>query len=196
MFRRIDGRLLLDMDGVIVDFAYEALRVLGQEGLYERPEHLGKCKFINHLMGESDETFWKKLKGDTKFWTNIPPTPEFDYVMKFIEQTFTVERTCICTSPALWNYKDSVEGKLLWLDKYAPEYKPKIMFTRNKEYAASDDALLVDDVRRNIKSFQENKGHGIMVPRPWNHLYKLYYEKIQNNPSYIYDYLMREFENL
>lgn len=129
----------LDLDGVLVD-------------LVAACEPLLNKKIDTYFF--TDEAFFEKL--DEDFWANLPPTKEFDNVLKLLDNI------TICTyavTPA------ALFGKEAWCKKYLGNLP--VVYTKHKEKLAHPTALLIDDYDAHYENFSEH-GHAILFPRPWN----------------------------
>lgn len=158
-------KCLLDLDGVLVDFCgpahtYHNLPYSTGDD-YPYPKGLWN---IDTLMPITQEEFWKPL--GREFWANLPWMPDGKRILSLLEWVFSRENICICSCPA----KDplTATGKLDWIKKNMPEYSRQYMLCPQKRFAASNNAILVDDRDKNIEEFEENGGHGVLVPRLWN----------------------------
>lgn len=156
------AKALLDMDGVVVDFVRGVLK------FHDRPDiSYGDITWNLETLVRPDLTpseFWETLGYD--FWVNLPFTPKGDLLTKYVLQMFGPENVCICTSPC--RTKGSIEGKIDWLRQHIPELSRRFMVTPVKEFAASQDRILIDDNDENCRKFREAGGLTILVNQPWN----------------------------
>jgi hypothetical protein len=188
--RKMIKKVLLDMDGVVADFSKLALELLGHEDLYDKPDEFDyEAQMIHHMLGISNTEFWKRIKGDKNFWVNIPPTPEFSFIISALDNTVGLKNVCICTTPSMWKKGECVEGKITWIERWIPSLRPRIIFTSTKEFAASPTTVLIDDLDSNIKKFRRAGGKGILVPRPWNSKGELFYNVFRPSPNLIFEYI-------
>ena len=69
---------------------------------------------------------------------------------------------------------ESLAGKLDWIHCFMPPWMHRqYAITPRKYLFARSDALLIDDLERNTQRFEQEGGHSILVPRPWNQLWGL-----------------------
>jgi len=191
---------MIDMDGVLVDFARPALAAHGValNDLSEYPFEDGwdiarACNTLRKSLGLepiTEHQFWAKLDNEF-FWANLPPC---NGMYKFLDEIKTIyPRTelCICSSAA---QPGACMGKNQWLRKFLPDYPailtlfPLDKVTRKpggsspKYRTAGPATMLIDDSSKMCKTFVDAGGSCILVPRPWNQF---------NWPKSPYDYVLR-----
>lgn len=162
-------KILLDMDGVIVDFVGAALRIHGAEDLYTRPSSLG-CFDIEKLLGISTSAFWAGVDRDSGFWGSLQKTPEADAIVAAAVETVGWENIGVLTAPALAD--SCLIGKRSWLRVHYPRLVDRVTFARDKGWYASPNHLLIDDKNENVDGFRASGGIAILLPRPWNRNHK------------------------
>ena len=162
-------KCFLDMDGVLVDFmkgAHEFHRLPYSMKAY--PYEFGVWDNCPPSTSElSTQEFWDSL--DEEFWANLDWMPDGNAILQYTESFFGVKNICLLTSPT--RCPRSVSGKLLWIQKNLPRYKRQFLIGPPKHFCAHNNAVLIDDSDRNINSFVEHGGTGVLVPRPWNSEY-------------------------
>lgn len=154
--------ILLDMDGVLVDFmggacaAWEKPNpyVYGQRGSYD----------ICGELGIHPNIFWSKLT--FTFWANLKPLPWAKELVITLENAFGRDNICILTSPC--GTFGCADGKISWLTKHFPEYRRRVLVGPPKHFCASPGSLLIDDYEKNIESFREHGGSAFLFAAPWN----------------------------
>jgi len=167
-------KCLLDMDGVLVDFVGGALDLLGLDPkIYDKPESLGNWDIVA-LSGMEPANFWEKMGYD--FWLNLPWTKDGQEILNFALAQFGFENICLLTSPC--TTEGCMEGKLAWIKKHIPEFGRRYLIGPSKEFCVNPDHYLFDDRDENIEKFVEHGGKGVLVPRPWNKLYRLRHDPI------------------
>lgn len=159
--------VFLDMDGVIADFVGSTCKAHGLESPYGNTNCLGIFE-MEQCWGMSEEDFWKPL-GTFEFWADMPKTPEADEIVDFLLCKFGKENICILTNPSF--YDGCISAKKQWVKKNYPMLAGQMLFGSQKQFLAGSGRFLVDDRDKNIQSFNKFGGHGITVPRPWNHRY-------------------------
>lgn len=150
--------ILLDMDGVLVDF------IGGAYGLHQRPMPDAVPWRIWEEMGLTEEEFWAPMGHD--FWANLPWTPEGQLLVRQLELMVGAENICLLTSPCLT--PGCAEGKLAWIGRHLPQYRRQYLLGPAKGFAAGPGKVLVDDHEKNVADFRSMGGGAVLVPRPWN----------------------------
>lgn len=158
--------VVLDLDGVLVDFVQGALDVhnikTSIEELYR--ENFGEWDIVK-ILGMSAPAFWRPM--DFEFWSKLEWTCDGQEILALIEKMVGRENITLWTSPSQ-NY-GCHDGKLRWVERHLPRhYKHNIIFGAKKELGASCDTILIDDSDKNVSRFVSRNGHGVLVPRIWN----------------------------
>lgn len=148
-------KILLDMDGVLVDFAKGVFDLTG----LPRPERL----WWDFVPNES----WALMGYD--FWAGLDPYPEFTRIVEAAEEKVGPDNVALLSSPI--ETRGCLEGKKEWVRKHLPEYQRRLILAPCKEFCARPQSILVDDYEGNIQKFTQAGGWGILVPREWNMLY-------------------------
>ncbi len=161
-------RVLLDLDGLIVNFVKGACKVHNKQDPYEGGNNTGRYDIAN-LLGLSSTAFWKPMNVD--FWKELEPTAEAHDMVDAVSRRFGVENICILSSPNLSH--DSMVGKLLWVEKHFPEFRRQFLFGPRKKFCAAPNHILIDDYDENVDDFIKSGGIGYLFPRPWNKLHAL-----------------------
>lgn len=162
-------KVLIDMDGVLVDFVSGICKAHGQTNPYDDPKNLGRFE-IDEIWGMEPEAFWSKA--NRQFWENLEPMPEATTLIQFLEATVGAENLCILSTPS--KSHESIPGKIKWLEKHFPKLSRRYMFGVGKHFCSNKKHLLIDDKDSNIKAFTSapEGGKGILYPRPWNTKYE------------------------
>src|SRR5690606_36098093 len=111
------------------------------------------------------------------FWAGLPPTPEKEPLMRLLAQRFEPDDVFILTAASGGKPERmaaAVSGKRQWLQAHLPGYGERLIVVPHasvKERLAGPHALLIDDNGPTIAGFAEAGGMGVLVPRPWNHLF-------------------------
>lgn len=156
-------RVLLDLDGVLVDFVggickahnVDVPYLDGQENTY----------YIEDLLGLSKKQFWEPAN-DARFWENLEWTPDGKYILESILRVFPSHSICILSSPSL--APEAAAGKMYWIQREVPDFSRRFLIGPAKEFCAHNGAFLIDDSDHNVDLFKETGGDGILVPRLWN----------------------------
>jgi 5'(3')-deoxyribonucleotidase len=165
-------RILLDMDGVLVDF-------------------LGGCKKFHHKEykghphepdKQTEQTSWniepvfqmpaKEIWDPLgfEFWSNLEPQPWMQEIVTLLEDRFGDKNICLLTAP-IETY-GAIDGKRAWIRKHLPQFRRRYLVGPAKEFCASNRHALVDDHSTNIEAFKDAGGHTFLFPAPWNRRFK------------------------
>lgn len=164
-----DFEILMDLDGVLVDFIRGVIEV---HGLHKTTEELyAGCpnKDIVEILNMPAAYFWKPM--NEEFWSKLEWLPDGEEILKYIEKRFGQEHITLWTSPSL-NH-GCMDGKLRWVERHLPRYyKHNIVFGHKKHLGARPDTILVDDMDKNVTKFVERGGKVVQPPRIWNSLWQ------------------------
>lgn len=153
--------ILLDMDGVLVDFFRAALRKHNAEHLvYGWPP--GEW-FMERVLGISDKAFWAPIDADPSFWMSLSGYQDW---RKLYAACCAYAPTTIATTPS--HHPHSAYGKVVWLQKHLGEDFRSYMLGPQKHLLATPTRLLIDDRDENCERFEKAGGKALLVPRPWN----------------------------
>lgn len=157
--------ILLDMDGVLVDFPGEIIRRLCPEksyadfrGEYDLGKALGLPTDLYSMVGPD-------------FWESAPWMDDGKAILNTCEQEVGAERVILCSSPT--HESSSAMGKLRWIEHHLGEdWLRRYIFTPCKWACARPGAILIDDSDAQVTAFREHGGSAFLVPRPWNSLWR------------------------
>ena len=171
--------LLVDMDGVLVDFVTAALR------LHDRLEVLQDWPAgewdMSEVMGISGPEFWGPIaEAGADFWATLEPYPWCDDLFELVESTGP---WCILTSPSGDPF--CAAGKIAWLQRRFGRGFRRFLIGPPKWVCARPDQLLIDDNDTNVDRFRERGGRAILFPQPWNRNHAL----VEDRMSYLEDEL-------
>ena len=167
--------ILIDMDGVLVDFVGGVCQKLDRFNPYEDDRVKGKsCRFRHHgnyeiqkIFGIPDQEFFGTL--DYNFWSNLDWMPDGREILKLILQVFEGNNHIgLCSSPA---GNDCTDAKLYWINQHTPKFTRRFIITPKKHFLAMSNTILIDDRDHQVTEFNANGGRGILVPRPWNSMH-------------------------
>ena len=148
--------LMLDLDGVLVDFIGDAFRFHGID-----PDTIIDNWNIAEAAGMSSKDFWKPLGHD--FWANLTWLPDGKEILQICKSWFTVENICLLTSPTL--NTGCASGKLEWIQKELPDFSRQFLIGPAKRFCSNKHRILIDDGNHNIENWD---GPSILLPRNWN----------------------------
>lgn len=152
-------KLLLDMDGVLVDFVAGALAIHKKSLPYADVT----WNFFKQI-GIEEREFWKPC--DFHFWATLDWIPQGRVFLDSLISRYGEDRICFCTSPC--ETIGSVEGKIEWIRRNLPrKMQRQFMITPAKQFAAKGN-VLIDDSPENCKKFEAAGGKTVLVPQPWN----------------------------
>lgn len=156
------NHIVLDMDGVLCDFAGAALKIFNaQHKMNDWP--LGQWD-IAPIVGVEPEVFWHRIEAcGRNWWKELKPTPWKDEVIT-IAQEFP--KWSIATSPSMDPY--CLSGKLAWMYQHIQQGFRDYFITPKKEMLAQEDRVLIDDRDKNVLEFRAWGGEAILFPQPWN----------------------------
>ena len=153
----MDLEVVLDLDGVLVDFASRVCAIHGKQ----LPEVWDKGEFFHNYWDMTEEEFWKPLRG-YQFWNSLDWTHDGKRILNII-LGFTRDIT-ICTSPSQDPF--AAAGKVMWCQRELPGIP---VFVGSKKWMlAKPNRILIDDSTKNVKKYKESGGPVCLIPRPWN----------------------------
>lgn len=154
--------VLLDMDGVLVDFIKGACEAHKKENPYLNPINHGNY-WID--WGMSDTEFWQLF--DESFWENLDWMPDGQEILSIVENSFGAKNICLVTNPSHCDL--AAAGKIRWIRKNMPNYLDRFLIGSGKYFC---NGFLIDDYDLNIQKHKYS-GSGLLLPRLWNSNFKL-----------------------
>lgn len=152
--------ILLDMDGVIVDFVSAAIEANGFRFRHDDVDRLN----IQEIGGVSAIQFWQAIDDSYGFWESLELYP---WAKNLIDLVKDFDRDwSFCTTPS--NSPMSTKGKHEWLREYIGSDFKRFVFTPQKQLLARPTNLLIDDSDSNVERFLDAGGQAILFPQPWN----------------------------
>ena len=154
--------LLLDMDGVLVDFVGAALRLHGRDEVLDNwPDGVWD---MSEVLGISGREFWHPInQAGAEFWASLEPYTWCDELVALADET---GGWCILTSPS--SDPSCAAGKITWLQRRFGGGFRGFLIGPPKWVCARPDQVLVDDNDTNVDHFRARGGQAILFPRPWN----------------------------
>jgi hypothetical protein len=148
--------ILLDMDGVLTDFAAASCALFGVEP--PGPDRAGVD--LPELCGVSSGLFWKRIDdAGLAFWEHLPPTEHADALVALVRSRGDL---AICTSPA--RAPASAAGKVKWLQRRLGRNFRDFAITPMKHLLAAPGRALVDDTAKHVDAFNAGGGVGVLFP--------------------------------
>lgn len=158
--------ILLDLDGVLVDFFTPALELFGKGHLIDSWTP-GEYR-LHPSLGITEAEFWRAIDAEgIGWWEDLPPYPWCHELYDFCKGK--AKNVYIATSPS--RYFASAAGKVRWLQEQFGAGFRDYMIGPHKHLMAKPGVLLIDDSDANIDLFSEHGGPAILFPRPWNSLH-------------------------
>lgn len=156
--------ILLDMDGVCVDFIRPACRLHGRDPGEVMADWEAGSWDICEPLGLTPTEFWEPITMNPEFWQRLPEYSWFRNLWKLLESY--CEDIVFLTSPS--RCPTAHFGKAKWLQ--ARGYCParKAMLGSRKELLAKPGNVLVDDSDENCRKFAEAGGAAVLFPQWWN----------------------------
>jgi hypothetical protein len=164
-------KCFLDMDGVLSDFVGGAAKAHGLPNPYLDPKSNGIYS-TEKLWGMTSQQFWAPTNS-VEFWVGLERTSEADQIVRLVCDTFKPENVAILTAPSL--FLSCAGAKRLWIEKNYPIFQHRIILASaaTKQFIAGANKMLIDDRDSNCEEWENANGDAILLPRPWNQLYKL-----------------------
>lgn len=177
------SNVLLDMDGVIVDWTSGVLNhlrglvdhkiLVAYKEEYAKALNHQECKLdyaIDRNMGISRDAFWALLSNEA-FWENLPKFPWSDQLISMAYDYGWY----LCTSPTL--APECASGKMKWIQHEFGKSFRHFVITPKKQLV---QGVLIDD--------RWYKDDQIIFPAPWNK-----YKSFVRDPiNYIYSELEKK----
>lgn len=160
-------KLLLDMDGVCVDFIKGICEAHRRPNPYDDPKNLGQYN-MERMWDMPVEKFFEPTNS-VDWWHTLDPMYDLDSIIELILKYFRPEDVCVLSKPPT-HAPCAMEGKWYWCDEWLPMF-PNKLFGNIKGFCAHRDAVLLDDHDFKVDIFKMDGGRGIIFPRPWNTLF-------------------------
>ena len=170
-------QILLDMDGVLVDFLSGAIEALNREfnrtiTIEQYADKFGQWATYDYY-GISTEQFWDAIHSTPDFWYNLKPMPWYKELYEFLSKVGDVT---ILTTPSL--DPACAMQKLQWLKNYL-NIGSDAVFLGSRKYLMAGNGILIDDYYKNVDKFKQAGGDAILIPSNWN-TNGLTFERIKN----------------
>ena len=154
-------RVLLDVDGVLVNFVDAVRRIhLPIDG--EWPPEVWD---LHLCLGTTESDMWRRIDANgEKFWVDLEDYPWADSLVDTVKRS--VDEWYIATSPS--RNPLCASGKVRWIQSKFGSTFTDFFLGSNKFVMANSRTVLIDDRESNIEHFREAGGYGILFPQPWN----------------------------
>lgn len=149
----MDGKdiiIYFDMDGVLADFeGYVKARGIPYipQGIKNRP---------------SDAKMWAGIKAIPHFYAKLPPIERTALLFKELRREYRLEILTAIPKPH-WGIENAAEDKIEWCRRnLGKDVSVHIVYReQKKEYALGKHCILIDDLAKNVKEWNELGGFGI-----------------------------------
>lgn len=170
--------ILIDMDGVLVNFTDPALALFGANQSVLQPMQWDFAE----ALGISANQFWAKIDTTPYFWEDLPAYAHFTEILEVVEG---IGAWSLATSPCL----DSgcASQKVRWMRKHIHPRFDRYMIGREKFLLSKPGVVLIDDSDHNVEKFSAGGGVGILFPQKWNSRHDQPVENVQS-------FLLQELE--
>jgi hypothetical protein len=166
-------KILLDMDGVLVDFLGGWCRA----NMVPCPTYAAGDRYdLASVLGITPAELWAGCSS-REFWAELEWTQDGMSILLAAEHAVGYDNVYLFTTPS--PSPQSWAGKADWILGQLPQYKDKILMGCNKHLCARPDQLLIDDADHNVTAFRAAGGQAILVPRQWNSLHWLHVSPIE-----------------
>lgn len=136
-------KLYVDMDGCLTSFD-SAVRAIG-----------GEAGLADNATEEQKMDMYRKIDAaGLSFWADMPWKKDGKKLWSVIRVFYPV----LLTSPGKFVY--AIRGKQEWVRRELPG--TQLFFSNSKEDYAERDSVLIDDMEKNIVSWREARGIGIL----------------------------------
>jgi 5'(3')-deoxyribonucleotidase len=170
-------QILLDMDGVLVDFLSGAIKALNRDfnrdiTIEQYADKFGRWETYDYY-GITTTQFWESIHNTPFFWVDLEPMPWYKELYALLSEMGDVT---ILTTPSL-DPSCSMQ-KLQWLRKHL-DIGSDAVFMGARKYLMAGNGILIDDYYKNVDKFRDAGGEAILVPSNWN-TNGLTFERIKN----------------
>lgn len=168
-------RLLLDLDGVVVDFIGAAYELFFERtGVLYHPQDLKQHSIAGHI-GQAHYDQMEEMFNEPGFFLGLKPYPgALDHVNGLIDEGHEV---FICTSPTMMKHPTTgkrvvngkcAEEKFAWVHDHLPRLTRRVSVSSDKHLFRAD--ALLDDGDHNIIPWAEAHADklAVVIEQPWN----------------------------
>lgn len=188
--------ILIDLDGVLVDFVGGIVREFGlgestREYLARKFGTDRKCpwKLTELFPSLREEDLYSAFT--VSFWEKLAPTAWFESLMQAVDY-IAGERAYLCTSAGYLGgnessyFANAAIGKERWIMRYLPGMARRTVFAYDKSPLLCCN-VLIDDTDSNVEKCKR----GILCPAPWNENYAIYWQ----GDEAVREYLLEQLRN-
>lgn len=163
-------RVFLDLDGTVVDFCKESIRVHSEAGNCDADYVPNSWNYYEDWDITAEE-FWQEINKHRYFWHGLEKFEYFDELIKLIEKYDGNFK--LLTSPT--NSENCYAGKFHWIDDNF-DFEPSnraIIHSDKSALVKDEDCVLIDDVEHNCEEWVAAGGKAILMPQAWNKNYHI-----------------------
>jgi 5'(3')-deoxyribonucleotidase len=161
-------RILLDMDGVLVDFLGGCKKFHGKEYKWHphQPDKQTEQTSwnIEPVFQMQAKEIWDPL--GFEFWANLEPHPWMQEIVTLLEDRFGDKNICLLTAP-IETY-GAIDGKRAWIRKHLPQFRRRYLVaskpSRTRAGTPSSSPLPGTDASTSTRSQRSRSGSA-----PWIH---------------------------
>lgn len=158
-------KILLDLDGILANFAKGACEIHGYDWDEFMERHELGTWYLPKTLGVSLTEFWKPINAaGASFWKGLEPYYWTASLVGIVSSYDPEYKLCTTPSPCPL----SQQGKLQWAANELGLGEDRVLFSIRKEEFANNQTLLIDDADYNVGPFVTCGGFGILFPSPFN----------------------------
>ena len=151
-------RIFFDMDGVLADFARGVRELAGIPWFSDLDKHTN----------EEDDEMWAKVREVDHFYLRLDPIEGALEMLGKVNAEYPGKCEILTGIPKPWRgIASSGEDKIAWMKKYFKFPIPvNIVLSEEKpEFCRGACSVLIDDMKKNIRSWEKAGGTGIRFER-------------------------------
>jgi 5'(3')-deoxyribonucleotidase len=163
--------VLLDLDGVLVDFVkglHDVLALSYDPLAY--PYTPGNYDLFSDIAARTKDrtrAHLYQICQSSQFWAGLPWAPAAHDILDIVSLHFTKSKIYVCTSPM--QHPDAWAGKVMWIQRHlSKRVAGTIITSAPKHLLAKPGTALLDDKDSNVREFRDHGGAAFLIPQPWN----------------------------
>lgn len=145
-------KIYLDMDGVLADFDRGVTELCGIEPMNQ-----------STATDKENDILWAEIRKIDNFYDKLEPVPGAIQMFNALTEKYDVEILTGIPKPKR-GILTSAEDKTKWVRRLlSKDIKINIVYREEKKnYVTGPDCILIDDLDKNIREWNENGGTGIL----------------------------------
>jgi 5'(3')-deoxyribonucleotidase len=152
--------ILLDMDGVIVDFIGGIIR---SHSLSITADDWNHFTFWRDI-GMADEEFWEPTNR-AGWWEQLS---DYSWSRSLFNELSKDYRVIFCTASSQNSLVPSEKVRWLRAHDFMTRDSQDFQIGRNKWLNAGSGAILIDDCDEYVQEYRDAGGKAVLFPQPWN----------------------------